>query len=100
MAAHSVTKSKTATLAASTVDTVTITGQIGAVEVAHHGNTSDPLYVLIGLAVAAPTVAGDNCEVVLSGERIAFPTPLSSQGNTVVSIISAGATTVSVIAVP
>jgi hypothetical protein len=90
---------KTVTVTASTVDTFTLSG-IGtpsALEVVHHGNTSAPLYVKVDDAVAAPTVAGDGFEVVLPGERVRFARVGS--GTSVVSLISAGATTVTVIGV-
>lgn len=90
---------KTATAAASTVDSFTMpaAGSISAVEVVHHGNTSSPVYVKVDDAISAPTVGGDGCEVVLPGERVRFARV--GNGVTVVSLISTGATTVSVIGV-
>lgn len=99
MAAYSVTFVKTATMVASTVDTFTLTGPIQAIEVVHHGNVTTPVYVIVDDAVAAPTVAGDNCEVVLPNERCRFSKIGSNLGSSVVSIISAGAVTVSVVGV-
>ena len=99
MAAYSVSFVKTATLAASTVDSITLTGPIQAVEIVHQGNVTNPIYVLVDDAVAAPTVAGDNCEVVLSNERCRFSKIGSNLGSTVVSIISAGTVTYTVVGV-
>lgn len=90
---------KTVTVTASTVDSFTMpgAGSIAAIEVVHHGNTSAPVYVKIDDAISAPTVGGDGCEVVLPGERVRFGRV--GNGVTVVSLISAGASTVSVIGV-
>lgn len=96
MAAYTDVTAKTATLGASVVDTYTLKGTPNGVEVVHHGNVATPLYVIVGGAIAAPTVAGDGAEVVLPGERVRFSKG-SSNGTTVVSVISAGAATVSVI---
>jgi hypothetical protein len=98
MAAHSVAGVKTATLGASVVDTVTLTDKCAAVEVVHHGNVTNPLYVIVDDAIAAPTVAGDNFEVVLPGERLRLSR--TGTGSAVIaSIISAGAATFTVVGV-
>lgn len=96
MAAYSEAKSKHWTLVATQVDSLTITGQHTAVEVAHHNNDSAPIYVLVAPAATTPGVAADDTEVVLAGERVKL-----SVGNagTVVSVVSAGTPTISVIGV-
>lgn len=99
MAAYSVSNVKTATLTASTVDSVTLTGAFQAIEVVHQGNVTNPIYVIVDDAVAAPTVAGDNCEVVLSNERCRFAKVGSGSTSTIVSIISVGAATYTVVGV-
>jgi hypothetical protein len=98
MAAHSVARVKTATLGAGVVDTVTLTDKCAAVEVVHHSNVTNPLYVIVGPAVAAPSAAGDNCEPVLAGERVRF-SRTGTGSAMVVSVVSAGAATFSVIGV-
>jgi hypothetical protein len=96
MAAYTEAKSKHWTLTASTVDSLTITGQHTAVEIAHHNTSASPVYFLVSKAATTPAVAADDTEVVLPGERIKV-----SVGNagTVVSVISAGTPTISVIGV-
>lgn len=88
MATSSKSKSDTNTLGAATEDRVTITGNHTYIEVVNL-DTAALIYCLIGNAsVGAATVAGDNCEVVLPGERL----PLLNQwgGAATVSLISAG----------
>lgn len=99
MAAYSVSFVKTASLTASTVDSITLTGLIQAIEVVHHGNVTNPIYVIVDDAVAAPTVAGDNCEVVLPNERCRFSKIGTNLGSSIVSIISAGTVTYTVVGV-
>jgi len=96
MAAYTEVKSKHWTLTASTVDSLTLTGQHTAVEVVHHANVLNPVYLLVSKAAQSPTVAGDDTEVVLAGERIKFSV---SNTATVVSVISAGGATISVVGV-
>ena len=97
MAAYSAERALTKTVVANVVDTFTLTGQCAAVEVVHHYNVSDPLYVRVAGATAAPTVAGSDFEVVLPGERLRLGAVRS--GSTIVSVICAGAATVSTIAI-
>jgi hypothetical protein len=97
MAAYSEAKSKHYALTASQVDTVTLTGQVNFVEVIHHGNVSNPIYVLIGAAALVPTVAGDDTEVVLAGERVRFG--VGRTADPAISVICAGAATVSIVGV-
>jgi len=100
MATYSVTKSKTATLAASTIDSITVSDGCRTVEVVHHGDVTQPLYLTVGTAAGVPTVAGSNFEVVLAGERLRLPSPpVRGDTDVVVSIICAGAATYSVIGV-
>lgn len=99
MAAYSVRQAKTQTLAASTVDTVTLTGSFSAVEIVHHGTVANPIFANIG-ATGTPTVGGDDEEVILPGERVRIPGyGAGGGGNTVVSLISAGTPTYTVIGV-
>jgi len=97
MATATVTNSKTLTLTASVVDSITLTGTFMAVEIVHHGNVANPIFAIASTAATAPTAGGDNCEVVLPGERIRIPGAGANQ--TVVSLISAGAATYTVIGV-
>ncbi len=96
MAAYTEVKSKHWSLTASTVDSLTITGQHGNVEVVHHGDDTSPVYFLVSKAAGSPTVAGDDTEVVLAGERLRLSI---SNTATVVSVISAGTPRISVIGV-
>lgn len=96
MAAYTEVKSKHWTLTASTVDSLTITGQHGNVEVVHHGDDTSPVYLNVLKAAATPTIAGDDTEVVLAGERVRFSI---SNTATVVSVISAGTPRISVVGV-
>jgi hypothetical protein len=97
MAPYTVRQAKTQTLGAAVVDTVTLTGSFSAVEIVHHGTVANPIYANIG-ATGTPTVAGDDEEVILPGERIRVP-GYGTGGTTVVSMISAGAATYTVIGV-
>ena len=90
---------KTTGLGASVVDTFTFSTPVSALEIVHHGNVANPLYFVLDDAVAAPTVAGDGFEPVLPGERIRVSKLGNGAANNVVSIISAGAATVSVIGI-
>lgn len=100
MANHSAAKSKTATLTTAVVDHVTITDIARSIEVVHQGNVTDPLFVTCGENPGSPTVGGDDLEIVLPGERLQLKSP-PGQASTdvVVSIVSAGAVTYSVIGV-
>lgn len=98
MTAYAATRVKTATLVANVVDSFEIEGNHSQLELVHHGNVSTPVYFKVAGAVTAPTVAGDNCEVVLSGERIAL-TRAGNSASSFVSVISAGAVTVTVVGV-
>lgn len=98
MAAHSEVKAKTATLAAATADSVTLSGQRSFVEIVHHGDETDPIYFTVDSAVAAPTAAADDTEVILPGERLRVG-PVRAGVSTVVNLVSAGTPTYTVIAV-
>lgn len=90
MAAVSGIRAATATLVAATVDTVTLTGAIGkGAEIVNQG--TDAIYFRTD-GVAPVSAAAEN-EVVVGGERLAIE--MSSTG--VVSVISAGTPTYSVI---
>lgn len=68
MATYSVSKSKHATLAIDTTDTVTITGTASNLRVVNHGGESAaPIYFTYGDDPTAATVAGNNTVVVLPG---------------------------------
>lgn len=100
MATHTAAKSKTATLAAGIVDHVTITDIAKTIEVLHHGSVLNPLFVTCGENPGSPTAGGDDLEVVLPGERLQLKSP-PGQASTdvVVSIVSVGAVTYTVIGV-
>ena len=70
MAAHSVLRSKTATLTGTTVDTVTLTQPWDRIEVANQ-STSVPLYVRFD--GTAPTSGGDNCTYIGPGQSVVVP---------------------------
>jgi hypothetical protein len=70
MAAHSVLRSKTATLGGTTVDTVTLTQPWDRVEVTNQ-STDTALYARFD--GTAPTSAGDNCTYVGPGQSVVVP---------------------------
>lgn len=86
MAAHSVAKSKHATLAAATVDTVTLTKDWRAVEVKNRG--TDEIYFTT--TATNPTVAGDDTYVVPAGESLVLSIPPRPGLPDVVKLISSG----------
>jgi len=98
MAAYSVSSSKHATLVATEVDTVTITGTAGYITVINRsGGTPAPIYFTVGDNPTTPTVAGNNTFVVLDLDK----TVVKFDGtNTKVALISAEAVAYSVIATP
>lgn len=100
MAAYSKIKSKHWTLTGSQVDSLTLTGQTRFVELVHHNDTTDVVYFAVDTAATAPTVAGDNFEVLLPNERIRISIPRAGAGSPVVSVISVGTPTISIIGIP
>jgi len=90
MASYTVTTAKHATLAASTADTVTFGADRDRVEIVNRG-TSELYCTFDG---TAPTVGGDDCDVVLAGAALQVDVPTT--GNTAVKLISAGSTPYSV----
>ena len=89
MATYSVSRSKTATLTASTVDTVTITdGSLHTIEVVNLDASSRISFTIDG---ATPTADGDNCVCVPPGSATAVYD--GNDAATVVRLISAGAPT-------
>lgn len=97
MAEFTEAKSKHWTLTSNNVDSLAITGQHTGLEIIHHADNTNPIYFLVGTAALVPTVAGDDMEVVLPGERIRVSVP--QRGGTVVSVISAGTPRLSVVSV-
>lgn len=82
-------------LAAATVDTVTFAADLQSIEVISDGTS--PIYLVIGSAPAAPTVAGNHTWIVPAGAAPVirrFPVP--TDVGTVVRLISAGTPTYSV----
>jgi poly-beta-hydroxyalkanoate depolymerase len=67
MADVNAARAATATLVADTVDTVTLSNAHDKVEITHHGDATEPIYCR---AVTDPTVAGEDCDVILAGQRI------------------------------
>lgn len=87
MASYSAVNAKHATLAADTVDTVTLTGgDPEAVEILNRG--TDPLYFTVN--GPAPTVEGDDTIAVAGGQSVVWP------GGSSIRLISASATAYSV----
>ena len=101
MTAYNAAVAKTITQVAATVDTVQINTKPVAIEVVHQGNVSNPIYILTGPTLASVntvTSAGDNCEVVLPGERIRLG-HTGANNPDFVGIIGAGAAIVTVIGI-
>lgn len=96
MANYSVASNKHATLAASAVDKVTLTGTDPDVEVSNHGSY-DPIYFTHaeGADPPDPTVGGDNTKVVYPGESLGVKIG-NTTSNTVVKLIAATITPYSV----
>lgn len=87
MASYTEVTSKHATLAASTVDDVTITGATSLLQVVNRG--SDDIYLTHGASAPTnPTVAGD--DTFFLGPEGTFFIPLESSGNYTVKLISTG----------
>lgn len=88
MASYSEARAKHATLVASTVDTVTLTGtgrNFSAVEVLHKSPAvADPIYFTVD--GSTPTVNGPNTDVVMPGGWKTVATP----DGDVIKLISAG----------
>lgn len=92
MATYSVAIAKHPTLAANTVDQVTITGGGQAdVEVLNRDPAADIYFTTDG---SVPTVGGDNCYVVRAGQALQRSVPIAAA--TVVKLISASAAPYSV----
>jgi hypothetical protein len=85
---------ETNTLSASTVQTVTLTGgATRAVEIVHHGNVTNPIFVRTD--GVNPAIDGDDCDVVLAGERVQFGAGLRGS-NPEIRLISVGLATYTV----
>lgn len=90
MASYTVERAKTATLVASTADTVTFEHGYPRIEVVHQGSSG---VVYVRTDGTAATVAGDDCYVVMPGDAVYVPTgPTPAE----ISVISASAVTYTV----
>jgi hypothetical protein len=70
MATYSASQAKTVTCVANQVDTITLTGTGETLHFAQ--NSSTPIYFTLaqpGQVPATPTVAGDNCYVIMNGNN-------------------------------
>lgn len=95
MASYSVALAKHATLAASTVDTVTLTADFKAVEVTNRATSG--LGISFTVDGSTPTALGDNTFWVGPGQSLTVPSGASSDA---VKLISASADAYSVAGVP
>lgn len=86
MASYTGASSQHQTLAASTVDTVTLTADFNAVEVLNRGTSGDIYFTVDGVTV--PTVGGAGTYVVQPGMSLIVDPATSA--NTVVKLISSG----------
>lgn len=77
MASHTVVRSKTATLTASTVDTVTVTGAFRRLVVKNHGTTR----ISATINGATPTVDGDDFRVIMAGGAEVVYDELEDEGS-------------------
>jgi hypothetical protein len=87
MAAYEVALSKHATLAAATVDTVTLTENYKAVEVKNRGAAGD---IYFTMAAVAPVVGANDTYVVGPGESLVLAIPPRPGQPDAVKLISAG----------
>ena len=70
MATYTASQAKTVTCVASQVDTITLTGT--GQRLRFEQNSSTPIYFTLaqpGQTPATPTVAGDNCYVIMNGNN-------------------------------
>lgn len=86
MASYTVTTAKHATLAAGTVDTVTITGGFSRVEILNRSGAAD-LYVTND--GTTPSGGCDNCQIVPAGSVLNIPASAVS-GSEVVNVVGNG----------
>lgn len=88
----------TQTLVAATGYKVNLTGRVGgSIELAHHGNVTNPVYFQVASTEALLTAfaaADDEIQVLLSGERMIAAAP---RAGCWVRLLSAGTATVTVI---
>ena len=84
MASYSVARSKHATLAAATVDSVTLTANYSSVEVMNRGTAGDVYFTVDG---STPVSGADDTFVVVPGGSLAVA---SSSSSDVVKLISSG----------
>lgn len=85
MATYAATTAKSFTTSAGAFDDTTLTSYGANIQIVHRG-TTDPIYFTLGRTAATtltPTVAGDNCMVVMPGQTATVPWPLVSAGGTV-----------------
>lgn len=76
MATNSVTKSKSATLSGTTVDTVNLKQWWDRIEISNQGVTT----LTVALDGSTPTALGDNFEIVEAGTTKLFPAPRQGNG--------------------
>jgi hypothetical protein len=89
MATYSASQSKTVTCVAAQVDTITLTGNGTALHFSQ--NSSTPIYFTVGQpgsTPATPTVAGDDCYVIMNGNN-SDNFPWTGNG-VVIKLITAG----------
>lgn len=86
MASFTVSGAKHATLTAGTVDTVTLTGGWGRVEVLNRTGTADIYFTTDG---STPSGGCDNCQIVPSGSSLNVPTS-DAGGTEVVNLVGNG----------
>lgn len=94
MATSTVTTAKHATLSASTVDTVTFSDNVQAIEVVNRSGSAEIFFRLDG---TSPTVAGDECYVLPAAAGAALRLGSQGEGTDQVKLISSGTPTYSVI---
>ena len=75
-----------------------LTGKWRWVEIVHHSNVLNPVYFTVEDTAVIPTVDGNDCEVLLPGERIRCQVPYAKK-DTYVSLISGGTAKVTVVGV-
>jgi hypothetical protein len=93
VAAYSAVSVKSATLSTTVVDTVTLTGGCTVVEVmCRHATQAISFTVGQSGGAATPTALGDNCYVVLAGQRreVAVPGSRAGSSDVEVKIIGSG----------
>ena len=96
MAAYTATRAKTITMVAAQVDSIEISNNHSKLDLVNHGAGTIYYKLDDNIALVAPTVAGDNCGVVLAGERITV-NRAGGFGQSIITAISAGTPVFSVV---